>query len=330
VNIFGSVHFQTSVQWLVTNGNLTLRGVSQWTTQVEYTGGPMVNAVLFVNGASGVGGFATTGLNGLNIANMFFYGGVVNATDGVLLKFVNHSRIDSVDAWGVINCGIETQGGVTDTLIQPRVSSTDALFIGIDNASHTQPANGLCLGGITNAGGVTGNNIDTTSGSVIDGGFEGLSNIGVFLESADQESFHGGTSESNKIGIFINPTASGVNSGVSNKTNVFTSMDIEDNSLGTAGVDITDSGADNTFINILSSSPCSGCQALSLTGGHDYVLNGTLVTGMIGAGANGISIAGFTATSGTAGSASALPSLPVGYIVEQINGANVKIPYYGN
>lgn len=332
VDLFGAVHFQnaTGVQWLIKNSSITLRGVSPFATQVEYVGTSLISAVLMLDGSLGSGTLGAQGLSGMNVSNMYFYGDTVaatpNATDGVLLKFVNRSLFTSMYAWGVSNCGIETQGAVTDTLVTPRVSSTDAFFIGI-LGSHPQPTNGICLGGLSSA---VGGPEDTTSGSLINPAAESVSNTGILLSSADQETIQGGTSEGNLRGIQINTTASGVNPGTSNKSNIVLSMDIEGNTLNTAGVDIQDNGGLNSFINILSASGCSSCAAVSLSGtaGGDYVLNGNYLTGFAGGGFNGVSLPGFNATSATGGSATALPSQPVGYIVQQFKGANVKIPYY--
>jgi hypothetical protein len=163
---FGVTHFQTSAQWVINNSNITLHGMGPWATQVEYTGANGATAVLYVNGHAGTAPYAATGIQGIQISGMFFYGDAANVADGVLLKFVNRSRFDSMYAWGVTGCGIHTEGAVTDTFLQPRVSFADALFVGIlNNATHTTPANGICLDGDASA---PGGPEDTTSGSLID------------------------------------------------------------------------------------------------------------------------------------------------------------------
>jgi hypothetical protein len=324
VNNFGATHFQTTVPWLITNSNVTLHGMGAWATQVEYTS-TSTTAVLTIDGTTGTGTLGSAGIQGIRMDGIYFYGDVSNVTNGLLLKFVNRSRFDSIQVWGVSGCGIQTKGAVTTTFIQPRVSFADALYAGLLGAGHTVPGAGLCLGGTT--GSNTGS-IDTTSGSVVDAAMEGItSGIGIHLQSADQETIQGGTSEENTQGIVIDATTSGVNSGISNKFNTVVSMDLEGNTLDTVGVDLVDSGQSNTFINLLSTSPCaSSCASVISTGGHSYFLNGDV--GVSGAGASGITLPGFTVTSATAGGASALPATPQGYVTEQINGANVHIPYY--
>lgn len=330
---FGATHFKTTVPWVIINSALQLRGLGPWSTQVEYTGPIGAAAVLTIDGSAGTGPYAAFGINGTDVTGIWFYGDTIsstaNVTDALLLKFVNRSKFDSIYAWGASGCGIHTMGAVTDTFIRPRVSSADATFLGIDSGAHQIPNSGLCLGGIT---GVPGGNEDTTSGSVIDAGMEGLPGVGIHLLSADQMTIQGGTSETNVGGgILINSSASGVNSGVSNKFNMVLSMDLEGNGPDFTGDDITDNGQLNTFINVLASSPCSSpCTAsVYLTGGGSaYFLNGFPTHGIAGTGGSGASPAGFTASSATGGSASALPGTPSGYIVEQVNGANVKIPFY--
>jgi hypothetical protein len=318
VNTFGVTHFTINSPtnaWIVTNSNITFHGQGAWGTQVEYTGSTATTAVMTIDGSTGTGTLGSAGIQGIRMDGIYFYGDVSNVTNGLLLKFVNRSRFDSIQVWGVSGCGIQTKGAVTTTFLQPRVSFADALFAGLLGASHTVPTGGICLGGIAESN--TGS-IDTTSGSVIDPGMEGLtSGIGIHLQSADQETIHGGTSEENLQGIVIDATTSGVNSGISNKFNTIVSMDLEGNTLDTVGVDLTDNGQSNTFINLLSTSSCaSSCASVTATGGHSYFLNGDI--GVNGAGANGIQIPGFNAA-GTC--------TQTGAYQELINGASVWVMY---
>jgi hypothetical protein len=321
---FGATHWQIPEPWEVDYSNVTLRGMGAWATQIEYTGAPGAGAVLFFNG------FTNTvnknfGLQGIQVEGIYLYGGASNVTNGLQLTFVNRSKITSVYAWGVTGCGILTQGAVTTTFIQPRVSSTDAALQGIQDSSHITPSNGLCLGGIT---GTTVGNIDTTSSTIIDAGMEYLTGIGIYIESADQVRIVGGTSEGNHQGIVILSSSAGVNPGTSNKYNRFDTIDLEGNTANTSGVDISSTGQQNIFENILSFSSCSGCNAVSLSHvAEEYLIGGFQFTGVTGQ-SNGISVFGFNATSATGGSATALPSQPAGYITEQFLGANVHVPYY--
>jgi hypothetical protein len=314
VNNFGATHFQTSVMWTITNSNITMHGMGAWATQVEFTGSSAA-AILFVNGSTGTGTIGAAGIQGIKIDGMYFYGDTNNVTNGIQLTFVNRSRLDSVQVWGVSGCGFLTQAAVTTTFIQPRVSFADALFAGILN-THTTPANGICLGGFSAAN--TGS-VDTTSGSVIDAGMEGLTNIGIFLQSADQERIVGGTSEENLYGIWINLTTQGVNSGTSNKYNKFETIDLEGNTKGTVGVDVTDNGQFNMFENLLSDSPCSGCNAIQLSSSaEDWIIGGFIPQDAVSGQGNGIINFG----ANTAGTCTA-----VGTITEWFKGAPVFIPY---
>lgn len=327
---FGATTFQTTVPWVVTNSTLQLRGLGAFSTRVDYTGAIGAAAVMTVNAGNFTGPFAGNGINGGEISGMWFYGdsigGTPNATDGLSLIFVNRYMLNGVYAWGVNGCGIRTQGAVTDTFMRPRVSVADAAFGGIQ--SHPTPTNGLCLGGLA---GVPGGNEDTTSGSVIDAGMEGVRGVGIILQSADQITIQGGTSEQNPGGgILINSSASGVNSGTSNKFNLVLSMDLEANGPDFTGEDIQDNGQLNTYINVLATSPCSSpCTGTVnlVGGGSHYFLNGFPEFGVVGSGTNGISPTGFGVSSATGGSAT-LPGAPAGFMVEQFKGASIRIPYY--
>jgi hypothetical protein len=165
------------------------------------------------------------------------------------------------------------------------------------------------------------------SGSVVDAGMEGVSNAGVHFLSADQETIQGGTSEQNKYGILINTSASGVNSGTSNKFNMVLTMDLEGNQVNFQGSDVTDNSSLNTFWNVLSATACSSCQAVQLsTTGEDYYSMGFAITGVAGQ-SNGNQVPGAGFSTAAAGSAT-LPTNPVGFLVQQFQGVNVLLPYY--
>jgi hypothetical protein len=165
------------------------------------------------------------------------------------------------------------------------------------------------------------------SGSVVDAGMEGVSNAGVHFLSADQETIQGGRSEQNKYGILINTSASGVNSGTSNKFNMVLTMDLEGNQVNFQGSDVTDNSSLNTFWNVLSATACSSCQAVQLsTTGEDYYSMGFAITGVAGQ-SNGNQVPGAGFSTAAAGSAT-LPTNPVGFLVQQFQGVNVLVPYY--
>jgi hypothetical protein len=289
-----------------------------WAIQVEYTGtscttSPATCAVLFANGDLGSGSLAKFGIQGLKIEGMWFYGGNSNVFDGVLLRNVNRSRFDSVYAWGVTNCGIHTVGAVTDTFIQPRVSVADAALLGIQSSAHTTPGMGICLDGNPSA---PAGAEDTTSGRVIDPGMEGVTEYGIYVLSADQETIEGGTSEQNQYGIVINSTTTGVNAGISNKFNKFDTIDLEAKSHAGAGEDLTDNGQNNTFFNILAASTAGSPSVQLSSTGEDYWLGGFLRTGVAGQ-INGVPSYGYKVL-GTCAQA--------GAVQEYVTGTSVWVP----
>jgi hypothetical protein len=312
---FGAVHIQSAVPWDVNNSSVTLHGMGATLTQLEYTGSTQVNAVLSTQTTS------VSGLYNVNITGMFAYGGVSNAKYGYLIENTAHSTFDGIMAWGATTCGIQTWGAVTNTFLHPKVSYIEAGLIGIDDSAHTTPTDGLCFDVDPNSP-----NYQTTNSTVIDAGAEGLPGVGWHVENAQTMTFTSGTSEHNGRGIYVSATNS--------KFNTFLDSDIEGNGSGsyanTNGVDVYDIGNLNTYINLLATTSCSGCNSVLLTGaaGQQFLLGGYQATSASGPGMNGIAPIGFKVTSATSGSASPLPSTPAGYWIVQLLGSNIKIPYY--
>jgi hypothetical protein len=70
------------------------------------------------------------------------------------------------------------------------------------------------------------------------------------------------------------------------------------------------------------------CNFVALTGNFTSV-TARSVAGTVAAGE--VAYGGTTATTvGAAGGASALPATPTGYIIVNVAGANMKVPYYAN
>jgi hypothetical protein len=265
---FGSVHIQTTAQWDIVNSGVRLRGMGPYNTQLEYTGSSVLGAILLVNGNNGAAGvYAGNGINNVEINGIFVYGDVVssttNATDAVDLDFVNRSKIEDLYTWGAATCGLRINAGVTDTLIRPHTSSSDATYVGIDSASHTTPSTGLCFA----AGSGNSSGIQTTNGTVVDAMAEGLTGTGWQLISANSMTFTSGTSEYNNAGLLIYAAS---------KYNNFLSPDLEGNTANYTGVDINDNGGYNSFYEPIASSTCSGsCNgSVQLTGaaGQDWII----------------------------------------------------------
>ena len=256
---FGAVHLLSTVQQHITNSGLHIHGLGGFQTQLEYTGTSTISQILYVDGTTGSGSLGANGLNDFKLEGLFVYGdtisGSANAVDAIQMVQTHRSKLEDVMTWGVSGCGIHTRGAVTDTFYRPHVSVTDAFFLGIQG-TNPYPANGLCFDSL-------GSN-QTTDGTVIDAITEGLTNIGWYLESANSMHFSSGTSEGNNYGIKVL---------AGSKWNTFTSPDIEQNAANVSGVDITDNGQTNFYINAIASSTCSSCNsALAGGGGGQYIL----------------------------------------------------------
>ena len=314
IDNFGAVHIQSAVQWTINNSGVTLHGLDPQMTQLEYVGGSTVQAVLKTySGSSSV-------LYNVNISGMFLYGDVSNATYGFLSEDTAHSRFDNVYAWGIVTCGIETWGDVTDTFINDRTSQEDAAILGIANASHTVPTSGICLDIDPNSP-----SFQTTNSTFIDVAAEYVTGAGWLIANAQTVTFTSGTSESNGSGIAV--------TGSNSKFNTFIGSDIEGNTANVTGVDVNDNGSLNTYINLLATSPCTGSctNSVLLTGSgiQQLIIGGFQRTGSQGLGYNALN-QGAVASSATSGSSGALPTTPAGYWVVTIKGTNYKIPYYNN
>ena len=306
---FGAVVFASAVPWVITNSSIALHGEGNTQTVVELTG--TGSNVLYAHAQSSM---VHNGLEEVDIRNMMFVGNQSNVTDAVLLVDVNRSNFFNVSAWGASNCGIHTEGAVTDSFYRPTVSQREYLNVFPSGSATT--ANGLCFDSSPVS------DVQTTNGTVTDASVEYVTNIGWHVISAQTMTFTSGTSEYNFQGINV--------SSVNSKFNTFIDSDIEGNSMNSAGVDVYDVGNLNTYINLLATSACGGCSSVLLTGteGQQFLLGGYQPTGASGPGLNGISPIGYSTTSATAGSASPLPSTPAGYWVIELLGNIIKIPYY--
>ncbi len=242
----GAVHIQSSVEQTITNNGVTLRGIDPMVTQIEYTGGTLVNAVLEVTAVPASPTMADA-LDNVTVSNIFLYGDNANVTDGLFGVIVHHSQFYNVWAWGTVNCGIHTEFAVTDTFYRPRVSGWDATTLGIYSASHTTPKYGVCFDQF-------GDGYQTTSGTVIDPAVEFTSNIGLWLKSAATMILYGGTAESvgTTIGSGQASAGVGVQVDAASGTNSLIGIDLEGN--GTSGGDVLDNGSQTMLLNVLATS----------------------------------------------------------------------------
>lgn len=275
--LFGNVHVQSTVVQTLIQSNIGIYGLGPQSTQIEYTGASGAAAVMVINGTTGTGTLGGNGINNVIMKGIFFYGGASNVADGLLIQFVNRSKFEDISAWGATSDAIEVQGAVTNTYIRLHSSAIDAFYLGIQTG-HATPQNGLVFGGYA-AGG-----IDSTASTIVDPMAEGVSATGIFLKSAANLTFTGGTSELNSRGIVVNPTSAGVNPGTSNKGNSFFGTDLEANTLGTSGVDVTDNGQQNYYFNLVAASSCASCNSmLAGTGAGQYIFGEALLkTGFTG------------------------------------------------
>jgi hypothetical protein len=147
-------------------------------------------------------------------------------------------------------------GAVSNTYIDIRVSGFDAALA---NPIWTSLQTPTCGVGFDAFGGN-----QSTASAVIDVAVEGINGIGLKLLSANQMSFVGGTSEQNTQGIVVSSGS---------KWNSVQEMDVEQNNLNAAGVDITDNGQSNFYTNVIAASTCSSCvSAVFRGGGGQYIL----------------------------------------------------------
>jgi hypothetical protein len=311
---FGSVHFQSTVQWVIQNSGVVLRGMGPYSTQVEYTGSTAIGSVLLVNGNNGtVAPYQANGINNVEVDGMFFYGDAANLTDTIDLNFVNRSKFTDVYTWGSTACGIRTNAAVTDTFTRPHTSAQDATYIGVTGAGHTVPQSGLCFSsGSGNSAG-----IQTTNGTVTDAVAEDLTGTGWQFLSANSMTFTSGTSEFNVNGLVIS---------AGSKYNTFVSLDLEGNTANTTGVDITDNSGYNMFLEPIASSPCTGsCTAsVNLTGaaGQDWFIGPAQALYQV----TGSGLYGFVPTGPNAGAT--IPTTASGFLSFYQQGHEVFIPYF--
>jgi hypothetical protein len=246
-----AAHFQCSVQQTITNSSLTINGQGPALTQIEYTGGTLATAALWVHAQTSS---AVNGLTAVHVSGIYFYGDNANLTDAVLVEDANRSEFSNILAWGANSSGFHCEGCVSDTFYRVRESQVDANEIngtGVSGA-HTWPQYGLQLDSSASSGN------QTTAGTVVDNAAEFTASAGWWLRSANSMTFTGGTSEDGFRGIVISSGS---------KWNVFSSPDLEGNTQDLQGVDVDDLGQSNTYIGLLATSACSGCASVYADGG---------------------------------------------------------------
>lgn len=322
---FGSTTFVTAVPWVIVNSGISLRGAGSMSTRIDLHASSTQAGIVMFNTDSGSSAFAMQGgTNATQISDILVYSDNGTATDGWVIE-ASRSKFDNIHAWGVLGCGIDVKGSDITTYVHPVVSTTDAFFAGLSGMQ--QPVNGMCFDLNTTS------TFASTASTITDPVMEGVSGTGINIIKGNNLVFTGGTSESNGAhGIFVN-----TGTGVVNKQNTFIGIDLEGNGadLSADGYDVLDNGQNNIYINILATSHCNAsCHSVLLTGGgSQYVLGGQIGdlvnnAGMTGGGASGIVPIGFSVSSATGGSATALPAQPSGYVVQELNGNIIKIPYY--
>jgi hypothetical protein len=221
----GAVHIQSSVAQSITNTGVSLHGMGPMQTQLEYVGASVVPAILTL-------GDTTNGEQNNQITGIFIYGDSANATDGMLVQATFHSQFRDVWTWGVTNCGIHEEHGVTNTYDTPRTSMFDAIALGIHNSGHSQPTSAWCSDTNT-VGKMTG---PSSNALVLNPAAEGVSGPGFNFINDINSTIMGGTSEDNPIGVVT---------GVNTQTITLMTMDLEANTVN----DVLDNGDFNAFIN---------------------------------------------------------------------------------
>jgi hypothetical protein len=250
----GAVHIQSSVAQSITNTGIGLHGMSPMQTQLEYVGASLVPAILTL-------GDTKNGETNNQITGIFIYGDNANATDGMLVQATFHSQFRDVWTWGVKNCGIHDEAGVTNTYDSPRTSSFDATALGINNSGHSQPASAWC-GDQNNVGAMTG---ATSDDLLLNPAAEGVTGPGFNFINAINTVVTGGTSEDNQIGVQLS----------SNTTDItLITMDLEANTVN----DILDNGHFNAFINVSSGSTTGKSVELGANSRFAAILGGAITS----------------------------------------------------
>jgi hypothetical protein len=226
----------------VNTSGINLFGQGRFSTIFQFIGTSALNCV-----------FCTGALNNPNgsfqIFRDFSVIGNSHVINGFSLQNWHRSTLEGVSAWGVTGSGIFTDGAVSDTFINPHVSFFDAALANPVWTSLPAPTCGICM---SNSGGN-----QTTAGTVLDGAFEGINGPGIELLSANSMFFSGGTSEENVRGVKVD---------AGSKWDSFQGLDIEQNTLGTAGVDIADLGQSTIYANVIAASACSSCVSATFGG----------------------------------------------------------------
>jgi hypothetical protein len=305
--LFGSTVWQIKTPWAISASGVTLKGMGAANSQIEFCGSSSGNlaAVEFNNSQFDLmdGFFIFGGPSSCGASGTLPYALLVNGT--------HRSEFSHLSMWGATS-GLVTTGAVTDTFIKDHVSNQDATYINVVGSTTkvvtntAVPGNGFYF---SNSGG-----IQTTDGTVVDIAAEGNSAWGIVLESANSMTFTSGTSELNGDGLLIN---------AGSKYNTFIGLDIEQNTSGSNGVDVTDNAGFNTFQNIIATSTSSLNVNLTGTGGQDWWIG---VAGQIPPKIGGLGLYGFIPADPFAGATT--PATASGFVAMYVRGQSVYIPYY--
>lgn len=256
---FGVVHFNSTVDQTISNSNITVRGAGRLKTIIEYTGTAAPSdgsgAALFIHAqSSGV----TAGLTDVEVSDIGVLGNS-HITDTIIVKDANRSKFFNIFGWGASNDGFHSEGNVTTTFNNIKISNVDATLMGWWNDGiHPTPVNGLDF----DKSFASGN--QTTDSTVTDAAAEAVSGSGWLLSSAASMTFTSGTVEFASRGINI-PT------GSLSKWNTFISPDLEGNTLNASGVDVLDNGGSNMYINAIMASPSAGTSAVFGGSGGQWI-----------------------------------------------------------
>jgi hypothetical protein len=230
----------------INNPGMQIVGQGRFNTIWQYVGTTAANYAFGTHGGNINGDFMM-----LRDFSVLGNSHVVNA---ISLENWHRSSLENVSAWGATGCGIYTPGAVTDTFIKPHVSGFDAALANPVWTSLQTPTCGIGMDAFS------GN--QTTSGTVIDGAFEGINGTGIKLLSANQMTFTGGTSEENTQGIVVSSGS---------KFNTFLGTDVEQNTLNATGVDLSDAGQQNYYINLIMASGAGGGFSANFTGSGGFI-----------------------------------------------------------
>jgi hypothetical protein len=232
----GTYKYSVSPNWAINNVTIQAQGE----VLLRYTG--TGNAVI-IDAGSGSSSFYN-----INFVGNFIVQATASALSGYYIRGIQHSKIQGrVDGCGTSSSALLINFCVlTEFSVKASINETGAWYSG------ARPATGIYVSK-RNAG------ESTTACMFFNPIIEGVSGDGIVLDYASNNTFIGGTSESN--------AGSGMSITANSVSNLIESVDFETN----GGSSIYDGGNFNVFSKV------NGTQVFTLTGTYAKVINSTFL-----------------------------------------------------